>query len=291
MKVLRVNQSLTVVLSDGTILEKNPCNDELYQEVENAFLEDNEEKIIELLSPKIKEIKEEIKEAEALIERIKKSSILSLNGDSVYIKSISELSVPPMLIKAILGAEEEENEDLLQSYLNFWTLCSLNPDSRARENLFWFLQKYEFQITRSGLFVSYRNVVPVGTKGVETSVSNEYIKYVTECYLKVKQKLKKNPSNFGIYKDDESNYFMFPIDSKKAEDYYLVGTVKDLYNNLGDTEKVSEPYFTDAHSKTFDIRIGKIVSMPREECDSVQENTCSRGLNHVAYSQRNLCLN
>lgn len=36
--------------------------------------------------------------------------------------------------------------------------------------------------------------------------------------------------------------------------------------------------FTDAHTHTFSIKIGEIVTMPREQCDEVQENTCSRGL-------------
>lgn len=36
--------------------------------------------------------------------------------------------------------------------------------------------------------------------------------------------------------------------------------------------------FTDHHSHSFSIRIGKVVTMPREKCDPVQEHTCSRGL-------------
>lgn len=36
--------------------------------------------------------------------------------------------------------------------------------------------------------------------------------------------------------------------------------------------------YTDAHSGTTTIKIGNMVTMPREKCDSIQENTCSRGL-------------
>jgi hypothetical protein len=39
--------------------------------------------------------------------------------------------------------------------------------------------------------------------------------------------------------------------------------------------------YTDHHSHTFKIKIGELVSMPRKDCDDVQENSCSRGL-HVA---------
>lgn len=51
------------------------------------------------------------------------------------------------------------------------------------------------------------------------------------------------------------------------------------YRNV---EPTAEPnVFTDYHSHTTKIEVGKIVSMPREQCDAVQENTCSRGL-HIA---------
>lgn len=51
------------------------------------------------------------------------------------------------------------------------------------------------------------------------------------------------------------------------------------YRNV---EPTADPnVFTDYHSHTTKIEVGKIVSMPREQCDAVQENTCSRGL-HIA---------
>lgn len=51
------------------------------------------------------------------------------------------------------------------------------------------------------------------------------------------------------------------------------------YRNV---EPTSEPnVFTDSHSHSTRIEIGKIVSMNRSECDAVQEHTCSRGL-HIA---------
>jgi hypothetical protein len=55
-----------------------------------------------------------------------------------------------------------------------------------------------------------------------------------------------------------------------------------MYLKLSD-ENVA-PTYTDAHSGSFTIKIGEVVSMPREECDPIQENTCSRGL-HVAGKQ------
>lgn len=48
------------------------------------------------------------------------------------------------------------------------------------------------------------------------------------------------------------------------------------YRNVDKTEE--ENVFTDHHSHTFKIRIGEMVTMSRNKCDTVQENTCSSGL-------------
>lgn len=48
------------------------------------------------------------------------------------------------------------------------------------------------------------------------------------------------------------------------------------YRNVDKTEE--EGIFTDHHSHTFKIKIGEMVTMPRDKCDTVQENTCSGGL-------------
>ena len=48
------------------------------------------------------------------------------------------------------------------------------------------------------------------------------------------------------------------------------------YRNVDKTKE--ENVFTDHHSHTFKIRIGEMVTMDRNKCDTVQENTCSTGL-------------
>ena len=48
------------------------------------------------------------------------------------------------------------------------------------------------------------------------------------------------------------------------------------YRNVDKTEE--ENVFTDHHAHTFKIRIGEMVTMDRDKCDTVQENTCSTGL-------------
>jgi hypothetical protein len=48
------------------------------------------------------------------------------------------------------------------------------------------------------------------------------------------------------------------------------------YRNVDKTKE--ENVFTDHHSHTFKIRIGEMVTMDRNKCDTVQKNTCSSGL-------------
>jgi len=59
-------------------------------------------------------------------------------------------------------------------------------------------------------------------------------------------------------------------------------------------KRIKSTVFTDTHSKTMEIRLGETVAMPREECDSNPNNTCSRGLHvgSMAYVKgNNLILN
>ena len=54
--------------------------------------------------------------------------------------------------------------------------------------------------------------------------------------------------------------------------------------NYHSTDPDGTVVYTDAHSGRTRIRIGEVVTMPREECDDVQEHTCSRGLHLGARS-------
>ena len=57
------------------------------------------------------------------------------------------------------------------------------------------------------------------------------------------------------------------------------GNLAELYDKL--SESPEAPIYTDAHTRSFTIKIGEVVSMDRKKCDSNQDNTCSSGL-HVA---------
>lgn len=271
MRLIKIKNSLTVILSDGTTILNNNCTEELYEQVLSC--ENDEDRTKSLLLPEFFKKKDEYEDKERMLKYISETSqILTVRGQSVYMEDVSEISLPELLVTEIVKAEKEDNQELLNSYINFWTLCSLNPDSRVRNNLFWFLQKYGMTISKSGLFVAYRNVQ---LKKDGNNISEKLAKKISKFYLKIKYTWKKKTSNYFLYKDSEGKYNV----TKEANKKGVIGNLKELYNNLSNEEHA--PIYTDAHTRTFTIKIGEPVVMDRDKCDPIQENTCSRGL-HVA---------
>lgn len=273
MKVIRVMDTITVVLSNGGIISSDNCTDEMFMDIYNH--QNDEEYVQNLLLPEFQTKKVIAEAKKELFEGIEVSKYLVVKGASVYIPTISELSLPEDLVTAFLKAEKEDNKEVVQTYLNFWTLVSLNPDSRCRQNMFWFLNKYGMKISKSGLFVGYRNVL-VQKEG--TNIDAKLAQAISSEYSRIKFISKKSPKDYMLCKED-GEFVTKKATAIKDEDN-VVGPLDKLYTSLSNVEVTT--VYTDAHTKTFEIKIGQIVSMPREKCDTIQENSCSRGLIHVA---------
>lgn len=271
MKVIRIKNHITVILDNGTMLTNSNCTDELYNDV--MANQNDEEQVQCLLVPEFCKKKEETEVKTKMLTDFTASKYLSVFGNSVYIKSVSELTVPEDLAVALFKAEQDQDTELVQTYLNFWTLCSLNPDSRARTNLFWFLKRYGMVISKSGLFVAYRNVQ---LKSEGSEISSKWAEFISTSYSKIKYKFKKSPKNYFVGKDANGDKVCVLTESSLTK---VKGNLQELYNKLNDQDL--SPVYTDAHTRTFTIKIGEPVTIDRSKCDSVQENTCSRGL-HVA---------
>lgn len=203
-KIIRIDDLVIITLDSGDTYQKNGITDEEFNVILNAKSEDD---IVEIFFPKIKEVKEEIGNIKLLEDRVRKSNLLEWKNDAIYFPLVSGLSMPKELAQSILDAEDNKDDIKLETYKNFWTLMSLNPDEECRKNLFAFLMRHDFKIAKCGFFVAYRNV-----------------------------------------------------DITKEKDVY-----------------------TDHHTHSFKIRIGEMVTMPRESCDCSSQNECSRGL-HLAGS-------
>lgn len=198
-KIIKIDSKVIVMFEDGSYCERNDVSKEEFETIVKA---ESDEEVFAIMCPEHSKVVQEYLDVKGIFDRIEKSNLLTLEGEVVYWKEVSELSMPTELVKAVLDAEEQGDEVRVDTYRNFWTLMGLNPDEKCRKNLFWFLERNGLIISRCGFFVAYRNVVP--TKDVDV--------------------------------------------------------------------------YTDAHSGTTRIEIGKVVTMPREKCDSDSEVTCSRGL-------------
>ncbi len=198
-KIIRIDDLVIVTLDDGTTYQKSDVTDTEFNTIVNAECEDD---IIEIFCPHIVEVKQEIKAIEELEDRVRKSNLLVWKNDAVYFPIVSELSVPKELALSILNAEDSNDSILLETYKNFWTLLSLNPNEECRQNLWWFLNRNGLVVSKHGFFIAYRNV-----------------------------------------------------------------------------DKTSDPnVYTDNHTHTFRIKIGEMVTMPREQCCADNNQLCSSGL-------------
>lgn len=268
MNILRINNTLVVTLDDGTQFKTENCTESLFEKVMRNL--DNPNALITLFNP-------EYGKAKTLLEGIEKSIYLSLRGNSIYIDSISQLTVPQDFAQAFLAAEMAGDDDKIQAYLNFWTLLSLNPDSRVRNNIFWFLNRWGMVISKSGLIVGYRNV-DIKREGDE--FDSTLIKYVTREWAYVRYKLKKSPSNYLVGVDYTGDYVRINKTDASDSSTVIVGNLAEIYDKIVASQNEEVTVFTDHYSHSFEIRIGQVVQMERKSCDAIQENDCSRGL-HV----------
>ena len=224
------------------------------------------------IQTKIEDTKKQIEDQKELIDWLKKISEegdehFEVDGTKLYMKGI-KITVPEFLAVEFIN-RRNNNEDY-KALINFWRLLALNSDPRCRENLFTFLSKHDIAVTQSGYFVAYRNV------NVKEAGNKELNDYVVNMWLKIKN-WKKAPRNYVVVKKDLFDYET--LLEHQAGGLEVVGNLEDLYSNpIGD-----ETIYTDAYSGEFNIKIGELVSMPKEECDASQDQTCSSGL-HLASS-------
>lgn len=164
-KIIKIDDLVIVTLPSGHVFQKSGITDAEFNVIVNT---ESEEELLDIFCPQIAEIKEEIKNIEALEDRVRKSNLLEWKNESIYFPIVSGLSLPKELAEYILDAEDAKDNIKVETYKNFWTLMSLNPDEECRKNLFSFLMRHDFKIAKCGFFVAYRNVDTTSTPGVYT---------------------------------------------------------------------------------------------------------------------------
>lgn len=214
------------------------------------------------------------------------------NGE-VYLAGFNT-PIPQTLVDVI--KEYHENDYPMHPIINFWKLLMVNPDKRVRESLFKFITTHDFVLTDNGYMVTYKAVYEKEemcdtAQFIQKKISEEYSDFLTEKYNQVKKTWKANPNKYVVYQDnDDKTYSITKVatamnwdeDEKGIE---ILGKLGELYEGIAATQnKVDEPeqlqLFTDMHSRTMNIELGKPVKLERGLCDSDPEIDCSSGL-HV----------
>lgn len=278
MKLLRINNTTIAILEDGTSLQAEMSDSEF----DYLCSVTDRDTIMKIMCPEYNDILNKRQEIEDLYSNVLDSNYLVRKGDAIYWEEVSQLSMPEALVKAVLDAEDNEDFEKLEAYKNFWTLMSLNPDSRCRQNLFWFLNKWGMKISKYGLFVGYRNV-DTYQKSQDScdKYTQEQVDFVVYQYNRVKHN-KKSPKNYTVdfeYGPNKEYKLIKSLEDDSSGNLYkLYQYFKERNFDLDLINPNTETIYTDHYSHTFRIKIGEMVNMPREKCDTVQENSCSRGL-------------
>jgi len=299
IKSTRVGQTV-ICFVNGKMYQKTFNTDaELLQVYELALNtdEDNQnelDKLIALFEPgktqeevrqeeefeQMKKDREASKELLEWMEDIKNlgDEHFEVKGISLYMKGIN-ISIPEFLAREF--AQRRENEEDLQSLINFWRLLALNPDPRCREDLYKFLINNHMVVTPSGYFLAYRNA-----NVKRNSQSNELYEFVNAQWAKVKG-WKKSPKSYVVLEkvEGEGDNYLIKSDGllskwfdRGNKNYDTIGNLEDMYQKFQNDDESGKTVYTDAHSGSTTIIIGQPVSIPRSECDADPDVTCSRGL-------------
>jgi hypothetical protein len=341
LNVKLVNDVLTIVLNDGSIISKPNATSEDFNRVRISTFEDQLFTIVgsaEIVEEKRKreEELERLRNIKAGISKLAELNDFIVDGDSVYLKGIKR-SLPQLMVEEFLNIlgryknapveniQDAINEDdEFQSLKRFFMWCCLNPRAEVAHELYRFLQENSFRITKQGFFVALRNVVTLHG-------SNELVQFVSNTYNKVKAVWKKSPDNYHVFLENGEYILVHNSDltttethtsttcpdclgeggwvagdsddwdndwvdcdtcdgTGEVEEYtYTVNVPVDHGEDLGtltalylDLPNRAENRFTDDWTKTFDIRIGKPVTMSMDKCNWSTQDCAAAGLHFTS---------
>ena len=283
-KSLRLmNDTVHVILMDGTPLSKDGIDRSFYDRVKQC---DSELEVISLFfSPAtvvegnskdvLVETEQERAEVIANIRVLKNNPTFIIKGEDVYLKGIN-LAMPASVVGSFIEIEEKRlldptNDDLPEAHQAlkmFWYWTALNPIESSRKDLLGFVRSRDITITNNGLLVMYRRVVSKGKK------DKELVEFISNSYAKIK-KWKKSPTNYFVVRGEKGEY-TFEKNGVCANGENL-GSLQELYLDLPNMDVNT---YTDAHTRTKDIRVGYVYKEDEDKIDLNNMVDCSNGL-HV----------
>ena len=321
LNIKMVNDTLTIVMNDGNIITKSPATSEDFNAARDCRSEACLFDLVSTQEVKDERRKAEAayEKAKAIqrgAEFLATLEEFEMKNNALYLKGISR-SLPPLLVEEFLevvGKHGGTKNDEFNALHRFFMWCCLNPRAEVADKLFNFLKKNSFSITKQGFFVALRNVVTLhgGT---------ELVQFVSNAYNKVKAVWKKKPDEYHVFLEN-GEYKMVHADAIYKEETCTcsycdgTGTIPECDEEYDDSEECpecdgtgkyvdtvlavkgenignltelyldlpnrAENRFTDAYTKTFDIRIGRPVSMPMEKCRWNTDDCGSAGLHFTS---------
>ena len=242
-----------------------------------------------------------------------------MKNGSLYFKDINR-SIPPLMVEGLLeivGKYGGTDNDAFKGMHRFFMWCCLNPRAEVADKLYNFLHKNSFKITKQGFFVALRNVVTLhGSTELVHFVSNAYNKVKAvwkknpaDYFVFLQNGDYKMVHKDAMFKDElatctycdgtgtvpsseddeegfnddytccecdgEGQY----IDTTRVDHGEEIGNLTELYLDLPNR---NENRFTDAHTRTFDIRIGRAVNMDPAACRWNTDDCGAEGLHFTS---------
>jgi hypothetical protein len=197
------------------------------------------------------------------------AEVLTFDGKYYYLGK-TQTKIPQQLASEIVQFSTEGYP--IDSLVNFWKRCLLNPNEKARNDFFDYCKTFGITITSSGLAVLYKAVKPDYEK------EDGLAEFVSKEYLKIKR-WKKSPSNYFVHVTSTGHVL-------NEESLGAFGNLADLHNKIGEIAEEEgmkfKPWFAGGQFGQT-IKLGQPVTMPREQCDSNINRECSYGLHIGSY--------
>ena len=320
LNIKMVNDTLTIVMNDGNIITKAPATSEDFNAARACTTEACLFNLVS--SDEVREEKRKAEAEFEKAMAIKRGALylsqleeFEMKNGSLYFKDINR-SIPPLMVEGLLeivGKFGGTDNDAFKGMHRFFMWCCLNPRAEVADKLYNFLHKNSFKITKQGFFVALRNVVTLhgGT---------ELVQFVSNAYNKVKAVWKKSPNDYFVFLEngeyrmvhedaiytqetctctycdgtgtipecdewedseeccecDGTGEYVDTVLAVKGEN---IGNLTELYLDLPNR---AENRFTDAYTKTFDIRIGRAVSMDPAKCRWNTDDCGAEGLHFTS---------
>jgi hypothetical protein len=229
-----VNDTLTVVLRDGSVLSKPAATEEDYYAISEAR---SLHEIYAIIASKevaadVEALRAETARIKALQKGIQILNVLPdfrVEGTTVYLTGTSR-SLPQLLVEKFIEVVDrvsnEPSQEVFSDQLNqdddyvalknFFMWCCLNPRAEVAHELYRFLAENSFRITRQGFVVALRNVVTLHG-------SPKLVHFISNAYNKVKAVWKKNPGEYTVFL--ENGEYKLVHDDKLFEEKTFTSTI------------------------------------------------------------------